>query len=305
MGRGRWRMDNSKEKIKIDNRDLAIVFNGGTYGNFINWTLNWLQGIYDTDSKPWGEYGNSHKYDMSKGYVKVHPANYDCTLNQFIKNLFVDYNFKKVLFIHPTKNTMLWNLNNKFFKIWVNKGYFKHFYDTDPRWKENLVNWKKDFDSLETWELREYLSLSMMNNHLNEIRNDEIETISFDNFLKISIEDLTTEEKFYTTLDTLIDFCLIDVCRSNHEISQLYNEWLSLQEFINKDKLIESYIHAIVNQIDMKFENLTIVDEAEIQRVLREKHNMQIKCYNLNTWPESTLELNKLLYKDEDDESAS
>ena len=285
------------KKIKITNRDLAIVFNGGSYGNFINWLLNWLQGSYDKDSRPWGEYGNSHKYDMSKGYVKLHPANYnEYTLNQFVELLFTNEHFNKVVFIHPTKNTMLWNLNNKFFKIWPKKGYIKHLYNTDDYFKKNLSSWNRDFNKLETWELREYLSLSMMVTHLNEIHYNEFDTVDFDNFLKITLEDI--RDDFENTIEKLIEFMAIDVCRSKEQISQLYNEWASLQEFSNKDNLIKSYIHAIVNQIDTKFENLTIVDEAEIQRVLRDDYGLQLKCYNLNTWPDSTLELNKLLYKE-------
>ena len=300
MDQRRCNMGDSKEEISyIANRDLAIVFNTGAYGNFFNWTLNWMQGVYEQNSRPWGEYGNSHNYNKSTGYVKIHPANYNYTLDQFVKNLFNDYNFKKVLFIHPTENTMLWNLNNKFFKIWIEEGYIKNLYNSeDCQPRQDLSTWKKDFDSLDSWEIREYLSLSMMNAHLSEVRFNEIDKLSFDNFLKISLEEIASEDAFNNTLGKIVNFLSINVCRSQDEISQLYNEWLSLQEHINKDKLIKSYIHAIVNQIDIKFENLTIVDEAEIQRTLRDEYKLELKCYNLNTWPETTSELNKLLYKD-------
>ena len=60
----------------------------------------------------------------------------------------------------------------------------------------------------------------------------------------------------------------------------------------NNDDLVDSIITG--EQKDMH--DLTIVDESEIQRRLRNK-GFEIQCYELNKWPNTTTELRELIYE--------
>jgi len=61
---------------------------------------------------------------------------------------------------------------------------------------------------------------------------------------------------------------------------------------IQLDKICES----IINNIDYSWTDLTLVDEAEIQKQLR-KRGYELRCFELNTFPIDSQSLNKLLIK--------
>jgi hypothetical protein len=101
-------------------------------------------------------------------------------------------------------------------------------------------------------------------------------------------------DNFVETITKLFEKLNLPIIRNN--IDFIYTEWDKLQYFKNKDKQVKDIVDAVLNDIDLDFGELSIIDEAEIQRQLR-NNGREIKCYNLNIFPTNTADLKKLLTK--------
>ena len=71
---------------------------------------------------------------------------------------------------------------------------------------------------------------------------------------------------------------------------------MSVEKYLYKDKLINDLVDSIITGEHKDMHDLTIVDESEIQRRLRNK-GFEIQCYELNKWPNTTTELRELIYE--------
>jgi hypothetical protein len=301
-GQRRWVMDTKESPL-----EYIIVYNGGAYGNFVGWCLEWLTGKVSLENRPWGLNGNSHKnkliyyqsVESACSFKKtgiVHPIQDKETslidsLNKIQKN------FDKVIFLYPQIENFTWNINNKFEKIFP-AGWLSFNFDNIQK---ELKFWNTNISNLQIWEIREWLSYYIFSQHFNEVRFSEIDNIDLE-ILKINLSELRDDTKH--VFKKMCDFLNLKIVRLDEEIDHLVDEWKNLQIHKDKDRLIDNLINAILQKEKIKFsEDLTIIDQAEIQRRLREHHNMHLKCYNLNTWPKDTIELNKLLFKEETHET--
>ena len=101
-------------------------------------------------------------------------------------------------------------------------------------------------------------------------------------------------DNFVETITKLFEKLNLPIIRNNIEF--IYEEWDKLQYFKNKDKQIKEIVDAVLNDVDLDFGGLSIIDEAEIQRQLR-NNGWEIQCYDLNVFPTNTTDLKKLLTK--------
>jgi hypothetical protein len=104
--------------------EYIIVYNGGAYGNFVGWCLEWLTGKVSLENRPWGLNGNSHKNKLIC-YQSVESA---CSLRKtgIVHPIFdsetslidslneMQKNFNKVIFLYPQLENFVWNMNNRF-----------------------------------------------------------------------------------------------------------------------------------------------------------------------------------------------
>lgn len=283
---------------------FIIAFPGGSYGNFIGWTCKWLiDDNIDLSVRPWNDsMNNSHNWqkihheniedacaNFSSGSL-VHPINTEhCDLKENIDSLLSCYD--RVLLLYPTLDSMLWSCNNKFERVWSD-GWFKHNHGYIAK---NLIFWN---GAEEPWEKREFLSFYLYKQHMSETRLESIPSIDNPRILKIPIDLI--RDNFNELINNIIDFLDLKPIRTELDIQALYDDWLLRQSHINKDRLIKDIIHAIINDIDMIMEDLTLIDTSEIQRILREEYGIAIKCYGLNDWPKTVKELKPLLFRKED-----
>lgn len=288
--------------------NYIVVFNGGAYGNFVGWSINWLTGKVPKHKRPWRENGNAHNNNLIyyhtiadacniKKSGITHPifdnkASLVAVLRQLQKA------FDKVIFLYPTLENFCWNINNKFEKIfpqgWL-QANLNDFSSGSKFWNNSLQN-------LQTWEIRECLSFYIFKQHLDEVRLHELDQID-DRILKISLTELRDETNL--VFERICNFLELEIVRSSDEIDSLVDEWKKLQVHKDKDQLINQLVNAIINDENIEFDkNLTIIDQAEIQRKLREDHSIEIKCYGLNTWPKDVNELKKLLIRKNINETA-
>lgn len=287
--------------------NYIVVFNGGAYGNFVGWSIDWLTGKVPKHNRPWGENGNAHNNKLvhhsiadacnTKKSGIVHPINNSkASLVAVLMQL--QEAFDKVIFLYPTLENFCWNINNKFEKVfpqgWL-QANLNDFSSGSKFWNNSLQN-------LQAWEIREWLSFYIFKQHLDEVRLHELDQID-DRILKISLTEL--RDKTNLVFERICNFLELEIVRSSDEVDSLVNEWKKLQVHKDKDQLINQLVNAIINDENIEFDkNLTIIDQAEIQRKLREDHSIEIKCYGLNTWPKDVNELKKLLIRKNINETA-
>jgi hypothetical protein len=287
-------------------KNICILFNAGSYGTFVEWCLNYFTGTAEKIS--FNSNGNAHNFlgknltnfsgclqyiNSSDNFpiVRFHPK---ITKDEdIIGNLkIVNENFNKVIYLIPTKNSIAWNINNKFEKIW-DEGWLKH---NEIQFADCLAGWNNEnLEHMKPWELREFLSLYLYPQHLAELELEKMQDIQkeFTKFQFITLDSL--RDNFKDTIVSLLDYCELTPTQLD-KVEKIYQEWISRQYHCYKDIIINNIIDSVLsdNFYDWLDRNLTLVDEALIQYYLRQ-HNIEIKCYNLDVFPTNTTILRNYL----------
>lgn len=223
--------------------------------------------------------------------MRVHTK--DATHDKLIDNInFTKSYFNKIIYLHPSKNTLLWSLNNQVYKIWDN--FFKV---TESDYNNHFKMWGVDsIDSMRPWQLREFISMNLFTAHEDYIDFAAIDYLkqNNNNILFVSIDDL--RDNFAETLLKIATYCDFEIVNRD-KINFIYNEWSNCQYHKNKDTIVNHIVECILKNIDFSWEdeNLTIIDEAYIQMKLA-ANRIQIKCFELDNFPKSTKSLFPLLY---------
>jgi hypothetical protein len=259
-----------------------------------------------------------------------------CHLDEYYKILdkelsFLSNHFDNIMVIGFDQESVLWFHHNGFDKViftdqnfednMVPLGYskevFKSFFTHDPAERikhlidlevkselspfkvTNLIGWNKnnihDFD---TWELRELLSFYWFTRTDGEIDAWEKNKLLHDDILFISITDI--KNKFIDTVTKSANHFDVGVPDNMIDrLQQVYAKWLPLQKHINKDSICSQVVESLLAQTPFDWSNcnLSILDEAWIQKTLRE-NDIEIRCHDLNVFPTNTEEFLPLLFKE-------
>jgi len=285
----------------------VISYPGGAYGNFVGFTLRWMLGEYPVDYRPFTSQGNSHNWDDKFWDVKKYgleglkPMLNEDTFNilhpkweenhNLISQLELLTNYyNKVLYILPSFEDCVWILNNRQTKIY-SEGWIEHNRHTFI----DLNAWESD--KKEIWEMREFLSLFLYDQLLSETELPNV--LDYQNYDSNKIKFVYMNElrdKFTITFKDLCNWLNLQISRTDSDIFQLEKDWKNHESFLYKDMLINDLVNAIIDNKNLSMENLTLVDEAMIQRQLRNK-GFELQCYKLNKWPKTTSELRELIYE--------
>lgn len=284
---------------------IPIVFNAGLYGTFVEWCLNYFSGQI-SNGFPFNDSGNSHQFmgnhltnmDGWREYLKSHHNHQFARLHPktssaesvlgTVNELLTTAN--RIILLYADTDSTLLAINNKFEKIY-DDGWLNHnqsfFYDYLRGWGKDLLS------EMALWELREFLSLYIFQQHASESESVIIKQTHWDHVVKIDIRRLFDD--FENTITSLADFCSAPIVRDNFD--QVYSLWLPLQKHAKKDGVVREIIHSIVDDFEYDWANkqLSLVDEACIQMALRDSHSLDLLCYNLNTFPTNTRDLKKNL----------
>ena len=273
-----------------------IVYNAGSYGQFTGWCLDWMQGRYTTNTRPFTSLGNSHNNNLvffptvndaitsPVTNSHVHPVTLesDNIIIQIEKLLSV---YDKIVLLYPDLNDFLWNCNNKLHKVRGLQAYLDQLMTN-----KNLSIWQ----SKSIWEVREWLSMWLYDQHLAETGYKDIINYKNDCVFKIQINKL--RDDFSNTYQSMAKFLDINVVRTAEDFENLHKDWLNNEKHLYKDRLIEKLVYATINKIHKEMLDLTIFDQADIQRRLR-LEGYEIKCYGLDEWPKTTTQLRELIYE--------
>jgi len=278
---------------------FCITYPSGAYGNFVSWTLEWMQGNFPVDARPFTAHKNSHGWKCSwagtvdeactnvRNNTMLHPIRDTTTrLDDVYDKLFNHYD--KIVALHPAEDDLMWHMNNKLTKI------------PNDAWmvassEEILKNMAKGhWRGNNPWEAREHLSFYLWGHNVAEVRFNDVK--SYSNYRFKEIETNMIRDQFVDTVIALADWLEIEVVRSIADIELLQKDWLKNEPNLYKDKLIKDLTSAIINDKFMEMKDLSIFDEAIIQRNLR-LEGYEIECFELNTWPTDTIKLRELIYE--------
>jgi hypothetical protein len=273
-----------------------IAYNGGSYGQFTGWCLDWIQGKYTENTRPFTSIGNSHNNNC-KFFYSIDDAIINPVTNSHVHPIFKESDniilqlekllavYDKVVLLYPLLDDFLWNCNNKLHKIKGVQAYLDENMTND-----DLLKWQ----SKSIWEVREWLSICLHDQHLAETGYKDIISYTNNRVFKIPINKI--RDDFVNTFQSLSKYLELDNIRTTEDLKKLHQDWLKNEKHLYKDKLIKELVYAIIHNNSIEMNNLSMFDEAEIQRRLR-LEGYEIKCYGLDTWPKTTTQLRELIYE--------
>ena len=298
-------------------KNICITYGGGTYGTFLEWAMYRFSELYkSTDlivpDLPFNDNGNSHRFrgnmpqnhEAGSFFQSILPymqSNKNHTIVRFhpkfreVDNLldsleYVSKNFKKVIHLTSTVDSVAWTINNKFEKTTIGSWlvYKQHLYQHD------LKGWNKNrLADMEQWELREFLSFFNDPQHVYETQNNPLP----ERLTNIKIVPITElRDNLKDTLLAILDYCELAPANLD-KFEEVRTGWIQRQYHCNKDSLIKQIVDSVMldTKYDWKGEELTLVDEALVQYYLRE-NGLEIKCNNLNKFPSNSVALKKITY---------
>jgi hypothetical protein len=291
-------------------KTIPIVFNGGSYGTYLEWALTTLT----TNEKivvPFTSLGNSHGFvgnhliDMagwqkftagnsSYAFVRVHPKttkqeslsqNLDCMLNT------VD----KIIYLYPDHRTKLLVINNYFTKVWNN--WWSYQFDKEISQDYIYNNWpvdrSVDINDLPNWIKREFLSYYLMPSWHDQVEWYHPDTWQHPRCLMLTVSELLCD--FVSSLTKIKNFCQLTYIKDPQQLIPYHNWMLSLQRHLPQDALCNEIVARTINDEAFEWNTLPLASEGWIQWELRNL-GYEIRCDGLDTFPTDSIQLKNLLY---------
>lgn len=247
------------------------------------------------------------------------------------KNLsYLQNNYKHSIYIYPTATSKVWITNNQIYKIrlsdWCGVGNeeklinwlksqnasnqvisalssygvdrIKQMISCQSGMIDNFNGWgHQSIDEFANWELRELASSYFFDRMsakdlLDSIIESELQ-YKFPNIKFIKLDNFRTD--FKNTIFDILDFYQLPIVNKD-KIDEIHSTWKSKQFYIDSDSQVHQIVTAILNnsELDWSSWNITFIDELCIQRLLFD-NGINIKCWNLNTFPTNTKDFIPLL----------
>lgn len=303
------------------NETIPIVFNGGTYGTYLEWLLTTLT----TDlpvMDPFNKNGNSHGFcgnhlknmagwneyvdniDTPSKFVRLHPkiANSE-SISDNLKTILRSVD--RCIYLYPDKNSQLLVINNYFGKVWSDWWLHQMTNDIDPDmiYKNWPVEPNCPVDQIPVWIRREFLSYYLMPAWRNQTEWYHLDTWKNPRCTTILVNQL---------LDN-VDGTLEQIQKDNNlvwtkpiaDIIPMHQKMLSLQVHLNQDQLCRNIIKAVtsnVDKLDWSDLVLPLASQSYIQYELRNL-GFEIECHGLDKFPTNSVHLKSIIYSDRQHES--
>lgn len=292
---------------------IPIVFNGGSYGTYLEWVLTTLcaQGSI---KEPFTATGSSHNFKGNHlmnmegwkkfvngpschQFVRLHPK----TLKQesLSENLnLITQSVERVIYLYPDLDSVLLILNNYFEKIWDN--WWDHQFKTEISPEKIYNNWPVDSSvcakDIPSWIKREFLSLYLIPAWQDQVEWYHLDTWSHARVLPVLVQDLLFD--FENTIACIQKFCGLEFVKPISQMLLYHDRMLSIQPHLSQaqraKQIIETTLAGI--NLDWSSDSISLVTESWIQWQLRNL-GFEIQCHELDIFPTNSLQLKNLLYK--------
>jgi hypothetical protein len=288
--------------MALTNKDtILIVYPVGGYGTLLEWMLNYYSGEPVVDSPFVTDSGSAHlfegnhldlpfKFRMSSDDYFNSPLNFKFARSHAItpslsaqaySDLYKPF-VKKIVHLNPTVTSSLLLLHNSFtktarFGIQRKADSLQNVIPTDPLWKqrEALSFWFSNFHN--------YVSV------WNRISDPEIVTINIDDFIESTGDVLVS---LFDKLELELDYTRYA------NFNAMRENWLTHQQYLHVNQLCNNIIKSTVDGLIFEWDSahLSLHDEAFVQWALRDLHKLGLRCYNLNEFPTTSIDLRALTY---------
>lgn len=289
---------------------IAIAFNGGSYGTYLEWCLTTLT-TTGADQLPFTEVGSSHRFagnhllnisrwdkylDSHKNYqfARLHPkTQMQDSLNDNMNRLCNTAD--SVIYLYPDPGSVLLSINNSMSKIWEDwwSVQFSQYINADKIYQNWPVSMDLTIDQIPVWIRREFLSYYLMPAWYDQVEWYHPANWSHPNACVITIKELLFE--FEHTLIKIKNHCGIRYIKPIQDILPYHRENLSRQKFLDDDQLCKKIIYSTLNSLNFDWPVLSLGSESWIQWELRNQ-GFEIRCHGLDIFPTNSLQLKELLY---------
>jgi hypothetical protein len=307
----------------MNNKDtILIVYPPGGYGTFVEWCLTYFSSEISTITLPFTTNGSSHLFAGNPLDFFVDQKNFPnfvsmTTEEYFSSNInyafarthgqldilgelpgyniksYIDHvrhNVKKIVLLTVPENAQLLVLGNSITKT---KMATKRLGDFSSRVVKEFKDQFQvsDTTNVPAWQLREMISY-WHERRLTELHANRYTEITDSKIINISIRDLV--DNFEHTIVYLFNALSIPI----HNVNQLLSirqHWLSLQKFIDSDEVCQQIINSVLDGTELSWRPLHIIEQAFVQWQLRDLHQLDMLCYNLDEFPLTTSGLKKVL----------
>lgn len=285
---------------------VAIAYNIGAYGTYLEWCLTALTSSDEIVSPFWSD-GSSHNFvgndlggfsgwkafaesGAAVDFVRFHPKGVDESLTDNLNTVCntVDH----LIHLYPDPQSILLCINNWYYKQYKN---WWEINNIDPKLIYN--NWPVDLttkiDDAPVWVRREFLSFYLMPAWFDLVEWYHPDTWSHDRRLLITVNELLHD--FENTLLRIKTTCNIKYVRPISDLLKFHYQNLKNQQHLNEDTICHRIINSVFDSLPFEWEPRSLISESWIQWQLRNL-GYEIRCHRLDTFPTNNVHLKELLY---------
>lgn len=276
---------------------MVVLYPPGGYGTFVEWSIVYLTGAIPSNERPFTSTGSAHNY-TGHGYdlqtstpVSVYfESDEEYPLIRTHGSITPEFSFQDfvnkygpqvthIISMQPSVETTLmlvYNLMTKTVANTLKQQIYSKCNKNDPPWqvRENISFWLEGrCPGYHDWC-----------------------TATGPNVIPVLIKDFVQDPKTVLLAVMKQTGFAVDANRAEN-FNSIVDEWRALQKFLDVDSTVLKIVNNTAADIDYDWslENLSVIDEAFAQMLLRSLHGLAIRCYNLNVFPTNTQDLRKLL----------
>lgn len=289
---------------------VAIVYNAGSYGTYLEWCLTGLATSKELVS-PFTSLGNSHvftgnlvskfqdwqEYLTSKQqhqFVRLHPkTSKDEDLSNNLNH--ICNTVDSVVYIYPDPDSLLLCVNNYLTKIWPNWWEFQinHYLDVNLIYQNWPIHPGTNINQIPQWVRREFLSFYLMPAWFDQIEWYHPDHWSHPTACVVTVTELLFN--FESTLSKIQRHCNLEFVKPISDLLPYHQQNINLQANIGHDLLCKNIIDCVLMEKQCNWETLSLASEAWIQWELRNR-GLEIRCHGLDIFPTNSIQLRQLLY---------
>jgi len=295
---------------------ILVVHPPGGYGKIFLWCLAYFSGQFRKDAKlpSWMlkyPYRDIIPYSLNQGVISfitdetfgserqttteyLHSNNeflFGCTTADFGQDLEQQQSyindhklcFKKIVQLTLDSSCHLMILHNKLKKS-KDGGYQQFFNRVIDHCKEPFGA----SDPVPVWQLREMVSFEHSNS------TDQYQPVVSDQVINVPVRQLV--HNFQGTVVSVLQYLDLPIVHDD-QFDRIKNQWLDSEKFVNVDSLCQHIVSAVLSgqEFEWSADQLSLIDEAYVQYLLRQ-NQLELRCYGLDTFPTSSVQLKELLY---------